>query len=147
MAYKNPRLLNHYQTQEQLNSIVMRHLKIVKGTCPPEEKTVARLHEDIKFLLACLRIDFTSDRCSSCKEVVETYYGNTKICENCTLISNNENNEIWQVKETECFPCKWKVYPTKRFREENDTMNYFRKLENALAEAKRRNEEVKNADL
>ena len=47
---------------------------------------------------------------------------------------------IWRVKNSDCYPKEWKVYPTRTFIETNDPDNYFVNLGDAWREANRRNE-------
>ena len=47
---------------------------------------------------------------------------------------------IWRVKNSNCFPKEWKIYPTRKYAETNDPDNYFVNLGDAWREANRRNE-------
>jgi hypothetical protein len=46
---------------------------------------------------------------------------------------------IWAVKETPCYPASWKVYPTRKYREVNDTYLYHRSRKAAQEMADRLN--------
>lgn len=48
---------------------------------------------------------------------------------------------IWSVKETPCWPAKWKVFPLHTYREENSPDNYFVSESLARIECARRNRE------
>jgi len=52
--------------------------------------------------------------------------------------------KIWDVKKTACFPCIYKVYKVsyKGYIEDNATYHYFRTIEEAYAEANKRNKQA-----
>lgn len=42
---------------------------------------------------------------------------------------------IWQVKETACWPAKWKCYPTRKYQEDNSVLYYHKTKEAAEKQA------------